>query len=223
MASWCSASATSKACDERAGETPSLRSAEAVDMTAKRAPKPRPVAGRWRSLQHNSARSALRDASKRKERHPGRVPVNQCASIARSTLAKPSEAVPADLTNRAGRRRSGGRFFYASRIEICDQYGADSKSRNSALLASYAAATRLPSEPSMTVFPSVVETHHLHFRPRLFTTTSKTGNRQSIAEVSSGTEIPIFATKAPTNSTFSRRSALRTLQRSNLKPKAFQN
>jgi len=79
---------------------------------------------------------------------------------------------------------SEDKFSYAGRAEICHRYGADRRRRNSALLASYLAAARLPCEPSMTVVPSDVDTHHLHFRPRLFTTTSKTGNRQSIAQAS---------------------------------------
>jgi hypothetical protein len=39
---------------------------------------------------------------------------------------------------------------------------------------------RLLSEPCMTTVPSVVHTHHLHFRPRLFKRTSKIGNRPDI-------------------------------------------
>src|SRR6516162_1009658 len=100
------------------------------------------------------------------------------------------------------RSRAEGKFSYTGRAEICDRYGADKRSRNSALLASYLAATRLPSVPSMTVLPSVVDTYHLHFRPRLFTPTSKTGNRQSIAQASYGTRIPISATNMPTKSAF---------------------
>ena len=100
------------------------------------------------------------------------------------------------------RSRAEDKFSYTGRAEICDRYGADKRSRNSALLASYLAAARLPSEPSMTVLPSVVDTYHLHFRPRLFTTTSKTGNRNSIAQASYGTRTPISATNMPAKSTF---------------------
>src|SRR6516165_2526510 len=94
--------------------------------------------------------------------------------LAPSKAQSPMKTAPA-------RSRAEDKFSYTGRAEICDRYGADKRSRNSALLASYLAAARLPSEPSMTVLPSVVDTYHLHFRPRLFTTTSKTGNRQSIA------------------------------------------
>src|SRR6516165_12456827 len=101
------------------------------------------------------------------------------------------------------RSRAEDKFSYTGRAEICDRYGADKRSRNSALLASYLAAARLPSEPSMTVLPSVVDTYHLHFRPRLFTTTtSKTRNRHSIAQASYGTRTPISAPNIPAKSNF---------------------
>jgi hypothetical protein len=57
-----------------------------------------------------------------------------------------------------------------------DRQGTADNRRNSALLAWYAAADRLPSEPHMTTTPSVVETNHLHARPRLRTAVSKTRN-----------------------------------------------
>src|SRR6516162_4837127 len=112
--------------------------------------------------------------------------------LAPSKAQSPMKTAPA-------RSRAEDKFSYT---EICDRYGADKRSRNSALLASYLAAARLPSEPSMTVLPSVVDTYHLHFRPRLFTTTSKTGNRNSIAQASYGTRTPISATNMPAKSTF---------------------
>jgi len=43
-------------------------------------------------------------------------------------------------------------------LSLIDRYGADSKSRKSALSALYLAAGRLPSEPRMTTAPSVVQT-----------------------------------------------------------------
>src|SRR6516225_8433673 len=42
-----------------------------------------------------------------------------------------------------------------------------------ALLAWYVAADRLLSEPLIRTAPSVVETYHLHARPRLLTVVSK--------------------------------------------------
>jgi hypothetical protein len=54
--------------------------------------------------------------------------------------------------------------------------GTADNSRKSALLAWYAAADRLRSEPLMRVLPSLVETNHLHARPRLRTVISKTRN-----------------------------------------------
>jgi hypothetical protein len=57
-----------------------------------------------------------------------------------------------------------------------DRRGTADNSRKSALLAWYAAADRLRSEPHMTTTPSVVETNHLHARPRLRTVVSKTRN-----------------------------------------------
>jgi hypothetical protein len=58
-----------------------------------------------------------------------------------------------------------------------DRYGADNRSRKSALSAWYLAAARLVSEPNMTTLPLVVHTRHLHMRPRLFKSTSKIANR----------------------------------------------
>jgi hypothetical protein len=57
-----------------------------------------------------------------------------------------------------------------------DRQGTADNRRKSALRAWYAAADRLPSEPHMTTTPSVVETNHLHARPRLRTVVSKTRN-----------------------------------------------
>jgi hypothetical protein len=54
--------------------------------------------------------------------------------------------------------------------------GTQDNSRKSDLLAWYAAADRLRSEPHMTATPSVVETNQLHARPRLRTVVSKTRN-----------------------------------------------
>jgi hypothetical protein len=61
-----------------------------------------------------------------------------------------------------------------------DRYGADCNSKKSALSALYLAAGRLLSEPCMTTSPSEVHTLQLHFRLRLFKTTSKTGNLSAI-------------------------------------------
>jgi hypothetical protein len=57
-----------------------------------------------------------------------------------------------------------------------DRQGTADNRRKSALRAWYVAADRRPSEPLMTTTPSVVETNHLHARPRLRTVVSKTGN-----------------------------------------------
>jgi len=61
-------------------------------------------------------------------------------------------------------------------LSLIDRYGADSKSRKSALSALYLAAGRLPSEPCMTTAPSVVQTHHRHVRPRFLKANLKTGS-----------------------------------------------
>jgi hypothetical protein len=71
-------------------------------------------------------------------------------------------------TNRLNRSRD-----FPGRI---DWQGTADNRRKSALRAWYAAADRLPSEPHMTTTPSVVETNHLHARPRLPTVVSKTKN-----------------------------------------------
>jgi hypothetical protein len=51
-------------------------------------------------------------------------------------------------------------------------------------LASYLAAGKLLFEPCMMAVPSIVDTHHLHFRPRLFKAVSKVGNRSGMAKES---------------------------------------
>jgi len=61
-------------------------------------------------------------------------------------------------------------------IILIDRYGADDSSKKSALSALYLAARRLLSEPIMTTSPSAVHTDHLHFRPRFFKASSKTGS-----------------------------------------------
>jgi hypothetical protein len=58
----------------------------------------------------------------------------------------------------------------------CEQLGAHSSIRKSALLALYLAADRLPSAPRMMARPSAVQMLHFHLRPRLFNRISKTGN-----------------------------------------------
>jgi hypothetical protein len=60
--------------------------------------------------------------------------------------------------------------------ERINRYGAESKSRKSALSALYFASGRLGSEPSMTILPFGVQTCHSHFWPRAFKDTSKTEN-----------------------------------------------
>jgi hypothetical protein len=57
-----------------------------------------------------------------------------------------------------------------------DWQGATDNRRKSAWRAWYVAADRLRSEPRMTITPSLVETDHLHARPRLRTVVSRARN-----------------------------------------------
>ena len=55
-------------------------------------------------------------------------------------------------------------------------------------------------EPCMMAIPSVVRTHHDHFRPRFFKTISKVGNRSVMASGSRG--ITCITTLTKVNSCF---------------------
>jgi hypothetical protein len=84
-----------------------------------------------------------------------RTPLDDLAQPADERLRR--EVLPPDWSSR-------GRQPEASSI------------RNSARLAWYLAAARLPSDPSMTARPSVVHRDHLQPRPRFLSRISNSGS-----------------------------------------------